>query len=184
MFLRGGDRRRYTLHTRAGSVSEAPRPLHEARGALAHNKPTTGRRASGRRGSSGASVSVGPCVEQSGHQLQQTEPKGTPLRRMGVQPVVIGGSDSAELDKFQWQRDRALHFRSSASLRQGNFDLRAFSFSNKNNATKRTGGFKRLNSSCCLFVCKGSDSKKGASKEGKAAPRLEGNREGAGGRGA
>jgi hypothetical protein len=38
-----------------------------------------------------------------------TERKGTPLRRMGVQPVVIGGSDSAELDKFQWQRDRALH---------------------------------------------------------------------------
>jgi hypothetical protein len=64
---------------------------------------------------------------------------------MGVQPVVIGGSDSAELDKFQWQRDRALHpwlcIRSSASLRQGNFDLRAFNFSNKNNATKRTGCF-------------------------------------------
>jgi hypothetical protein len=40
---------------------------------------------------------------------KQSGKKGTPLRRMGVQPVVIGGSDSAELDKFQWQRDRALH---------------------------------------------------------------------------
>jgi hypothetical protein len=28
---------------------------------------------------------------------------------MGVQPVAIGRSDSAELDKFQWQRDRSLH---------------------------------------------------------------------------
>jgi hypothetical protein len=100
---------------------------------------------------------------------------------MGVQPLVIGGSDSAELDKFQWQRDRVLCIRSSdASLRQGNFDLCAFNLSNKNNATKRTGRFQRLNSSCCLFVCKGSDSKKGASVEGKAAPRLEGNREGGG----
>jgi hypothetical protein len=46
-------------------------------------------------------LSVGPWVEQAGHRLQQTERKGTPLRRMGVQPLVIGGSDSAELDKFQ-----------------------------------------------------------------------------------
>ena len=29
-----------------------------------------------------------------------------------------------------------------------------------------------------MFVCKGSDSKKGSSKEGNAAPRLEGIREG------
>jgi hypothetical protein len=60
---------------------------------------------------------------------------------MGVQPLVIGGSDSAELDKFQWQKETVLCIRSSASLRQGNFDLRAFNFSNKNNATKRTGRF-------------------------------------------
>jgi hypothetical protein len=34
----------------------------------------------------------------------------------GGQSVVIGGSDSAELDKLQLQRDRVLCIRSSASL--------------------------------------------------------------------
>jgi hypothetical protein len=95
-----------------GPVSEAPRPVHEAQGARAQ-KPTTAQYpvwGVGPSRSSGASLSVGPCVEQAGHQLQQIERKRNPLRRIGVQPVVIGGSDSVELDKFQWQRDRALFF--------------------------------------------------------------------------
>jgi hypothetical protein len=40
----------------------------------------------------------------------------------GGQPVVIGGSDSEELDKFQRQRDRALHKIQCLAF---NFDLRA-----------------------------------------------------------
>jgi hypothetical protein len=62
---------------------------------------------------------------------------------MGVQPVVIGGSDSAELDKFQWQRDRALHQIQCFAQTRQLFDLRAFNFSNRNNATKKgPGAFK------------------------------------------
>jgi hypothetical protein len=84
----------------------------------------------------------------------------------GGQPIVIGGSDSAELDKFQRQRDRALHQIQcfAFNFKQGNFDLRAFNFLNKNKATERNGRFERLNSACCLCVCKGTDSEKGARK--------------------
>jgi hypothetical protein len=71
---------------------------------------------------------------------------------MWVQPVVIGGSDSAELDNFHSGKETVLCIRSSASLRQGNFDLRAFKFSNKKNATKRTGRFLLKAELLLLFV--------------------------------
>jgi hypothetical protein len=71
----------------------------------------------------------------------------------GGQPVVIGGSDSAELDKLQLQRDRALHQIQRFAF---NSDLRADrEWALVSKSTERNGRFERLNSACCLFVCKG-----------------------------
>ena len=60
---------------------------------------------------------------------------------MGVQPLVVGGRATAQSSISFSGKETVLCIRSSASLRQGNFDLRAFNFANKNNATKRTGRF-------------------------------------------
>jgi hypothetical protein len=87
----------------------------------------------------------------------------------GSQPVVIDGSDSAELDKFQRQRDRALHQIQcfAFNFKQGNFDLRAFNFANKNKAMERNRRFERLNSACCLFVAREATRRKEQASKAK-----------------
>jgi hypothetical protein len=77
--LERSDGRRHPAHVR-GAPSRKPRALYTRHEVLAY-KPTTAQypvRGVGPSRSSDASVSVGPCVEQAGHQLQQTGRKGTP----------------------------------------------------------------------------------------------------------